>query len=253
MTENFEAALKHILAHWKKQPDKDNLTINPAFLEEMVESCDSPGKLNPEYLTAQRLVWFLGGPRPKDTPMFIMESSRRKLHLGCGRRKFHGFCNVDILPEVNPDLVEDIFALPSFSPNSVELLVSIHAIEHVGRREYMAALKRWHEVLKPGGVLRLAVPDINAAMMLYLKTGNLREIHGFLWGGQKDEYDHHSIGWDEKTLTEDLVEAGFCNIKRYNWRETEHFFIDDYSQSYSPHMDKQNGTLMSLNMEATKP
>jgi hypothetical protein len=28
--------------------------------------------------------------------------------------------------------------------------------------------------------------------------------------------------------------------------------MDDYSQSYLPHMDKENGTLMSLNLEAVK-
>ena len=29
-------------------------------------------------------------------------------------------------------------------------------------------------------------------------------------------------------------------------------YIDDYSQSYYPHMDKEDGKLMSLNVEAVK-
>lgn len=33
------------------------------------------------------------------------------------------------------------------------------------------------------------------------------------------------------------------------WKNTEHSQFDDYSQSYIPHMDKINGTLMSLNVE----
>ena len=32
----------------------------------------------------------------------------------------------------------------------------------------------------------------------------------------------------------------------------KHSDIDDYSQAYIPHMDKDNGTLMSLNVEAIK-
>ena len=41
-------------------------------------------------------------------------------------------------------------------------------------------------------------------------------------------------------------------MKRYDLRDTEHADIDDCSQAYLPHMDKENGVLMSLNVEATK-
>lgn len=44
--------------------------------------------------------------------------------------------------------------------------------------------------------------------------------------------------------------VGFMNTN--NWRETEHSDVDDFSQAYLPHMDKENGILMSLNIEAIK-
>lgn len=50
-----------------------------------------------------------------------------------------------------------------------------------------------------------------------------------------------------------LEDVGFENVRRYNWRETEHALIDDYSQAYIPHMDKENGILISLNIECSKP
>ena len=46
---------------------------------------------------------------------------------------------------------------------------------------------------------------------------------------------------------------GFERVARYDWRDTEHAEIDDYSQAYVPHMDKENGTLVSLNVQAYKP
>jgi len=98
----------------------------------------------------------------------------KKVHLGSGRKLIHGFINVDILPDVGAELVEDIFTLPSFEANSVDIFYWAHAIEHCSRKTYMSALKRWHEVLKPGGTLRIAVPDVRAAMEWYLKTFNLR-------------------------------------------------------------------------------
>ena len=44
----------------------------------------------------------------------------------------------------------------------------------------------------------------------------------------------------------------FSNIKLWDWRTTEHSQFDDYSQAYIPHMDKENGTLISLNVECKK-
>ena len=50
-----------------------------------------------------------------------------------------------------------------------------------------------------------------------------------------------------------LEDVGFENVRRYDWRETEHAEIDDYAQAYFPHMDKENGLLISLNIECSKP
>ncbi|MFC1945689.1 hypothetical protein ACFLW1_00650 [Chloroflexota bacterium] len=46
--------------------------------------------------------------------------------------------------------------------------------------------------------------------------------------------------------------AGFYNVHREDWRETEHRDHDDFSRAYLPHIDKENGTLVSLNIEAEK-
>ncbi len=58
--------------------------------------------------------------------------------------------------------------------------------------------------------------------------------------------------FDELFLTETLCAAGFREVRRWDWRETDHAHIDDYSQSHLPHMDKENGRLMSLNLEGVK-
>ena len=58
--------------------------------------------------------------------------------------------------------------------------------------------------------------------------------------------------FDFKTLSKILKDVGFIKVERYDWRKTEHHHIDDYSQSYYPHMDKDNGILLSLNVECIK-
>ena len=179
-------------------------------------------------------------------------SKKIKLNLGCYDRKIHGFVNVDIRADVEPDVVDDAFKLFKFEENSVDLIYACHMLEHGDYRECEMALQRWHKVLKPGGLLRIAVPDMEAHFAHYYYHRDLRVLHSTFWGSQRHAYDYHKNGWDFKKLKEDLEMAGFNAVRRYDWRKTEHFYVDDYSQAYLPHMDKSSGKLMSLNVEATK-
>ena len=63
---------------------------------------------------------------------------------------------------------------------------------------------------------------------------------------------YHKTTYDFISLKRVLELAGFSNIKLWDWKEVEHGKYDDYSQSYIPHMDKENGQLMSLNIECDK-
>ena len=60
------------------------------------------------------------------------------------------------------------------------------------------------------------------------------------------------LNLDFKYLEKLLTHEGFKNIHRYDWRKTVHRDYDDFSQAYIPHMDKEHGILMSLNVEAEK-
>ena len=183
-----------------------------------------------------------------------------KLHLGCFLKKIHGFVNVDVREDVFPDVVDNCFSLTKFENDSVNLIYTCHTLEHLNYKDSITALKRWYDLLEPGGTLRIAVPDIEAVMEYYLHNKDLDTLKSFLWGSQKHEYDFHYNGWDEKTMFKALTDAGFKNAKRYDWRDTEHFFVDDYSMSALPKIayksrrknDTIEGKQMSLNVEATK-
>jgi predicted SAM-dependent methyltransferase len=183
-----------------------------------------------------------------------------KLNLGCGKKKMHGFVNIDIRKEVHPDVVDDVFLLKTVEPESVDLIYACHVLEHADRKAVDGILYNWHHALKPNGVLRVCVPDLRAACQYYLATSDLEAIHGLLYGGQRNDWDFHRVGFDEAALTEALMNAGFLKASRYDWRTTEHAFVDDYSQSYLPamkyHTRNPIGTIegnhVSLNMEAVK-
>ena len=179
----------------------------------------------------------------------------QKLHLGCGAKYIPGFFHVDGNQHDHVDHRGAVDKLDFLADNSVELIYAAHLLEHFGRKEVDGVLREWCRVLKPSGVLRLAVPDYEACAKLYvagkLKNG-LPEILGLMMGGQRDHYDYHKMIFDRSSLDARLISAGFRETRLWDWRKTEHAHIDDYSQAYLPHMDKAGGILVSLNVEAVK-
>jgi predicted SAM-dependent methyltransferase len=176
-----------------------------------------------------------------------------KLHLGCGKRHIPGFVHIDAVDYPHVDHVATIDNLSFIQDASVDLIYNCHVLEHFKRRDVRRVLQEWHRVLKPGGILRISVPDFAKLCEVYQKFGQLDLVIGALFGRQDYLYNIHYNVFDFTTLKGELESAGFTDVGRYDWRETEHAHIDDYSQAYIPHMDKENGILISLNVECAKP
>lgn len=177
-----------------------------------------------------------------------------RLHLGCGAKYIPGWYHVDVvdLPHIN--LRHSIDSLPMLLDGSASAIYVCHALEHFLRREVKRVLAEWFRILRPGtGVLRLAVPDFAAIAEEYCTNRNLNEVIGLLFGRQDGLYGFHNAVYDETVLTDLLTSVGYVNVRRYDWRSTEHAWLDDFSQAYLPHMNKDTGRLMSLNIEANRP
>jgi len=184
-------------------------------------------------------------------------SDEVKLHLGCGTKFIPGFIHVDLTSHPHIDHNVDIRKLSMFEDGSVDLIYCSHAFQYFDSfDEVPQVLEEWHRVLKQGGILRLAVTDFEAVVKVYLKHGYLEHqgIRGPLYGKwpSGDGFIYMKTTYDFESLKRVLEICGFKNVRRYDWRKTIHKDYDDYSQAYIPHMDKENGILISLNVEATK-
>ncbi|MAG26991.1 methyltransferase [Candidatus Pacearchaeota archaeon] len=179
--------------------------------------------------------------------------SAKKLHLGCGLKIIKGFVNIDLRPVDKNVHVDNVATLETIQDNSVDLIYACHVLEHFGRHEIHDVLQCWYNKLKIGGVLRLSVPDLRKVASLYSGGAySLDKMYGFLYGGQNHDFDYHKMGFDTETLRESLWKVGFREFAPWDWRETEHAKYDDFSQAYLPHMNKEDGLLMSVNLEAIK-
>jgi len=176
-----------------------------------------------------------------------------KLHLGCGKRFIPGFVHIDAVDYPHVDHVATIDNLSFIQADSVDLIYNCHVLEHFKRRDIDRVLHEWLRVLKPGGILRISVPDFSKICEIYQRENRLDLVIGALFGRQDYLYNIHYNVFDFVSLSRSLEQAGFVNVRRYDWRQTEHAEIDDFSQAYIPHMDKEHGTLISLNVECDKP
>lgn len=183
-----------------------------------------------------------------------MGEEKVNLHVGCGKRHFPGFIHIDKDKYGHLDHQRDIKDLGNFEDSSVDLIYSCHCFNYFSEDDARKALKEWNRVLKKKGILRIAVPDFEAIVKAYLKFKDLNLLKRLITGyyESKAGIDYHKAVYDEKALSKLLLECGFSKVHRYDWRKTEHAEHDDYSQAYLPHMDKEHGLHMSLNLEAVK-
>jgi predicted SAM-dependent methyltransferase len=177
-----------------------------------------------------------------------------RLHLGCGNIKLDGFCNVDALATIAADVIDDIRQLRRFPDGSVQEIYACHVLEHFAHDEVQPILRRWFDILRPGGMLRISVPDIDRIVRIYHKnfkhfetTGNSPWI-GLIYGGQSTPYDFHKTGFNACWLRYQLEQCGFERCEEYP--HEPHFVPGTIDASLAK---EPFGEFLSLNMVARRP
>lgn len=175
-----------------------------------------------------------------------------KLNLGCGDQYLAGWINIDVRPEMKADLHEDIYELPSMKKNSVEAIYACHVLEHFGfgviKPTYHDVLKKWYDILIPGGSLFVCVPDIKVIAKVILSTNTYQQhkniIQGALFGGCDYNTNVHKVAFSEEMLIQTLKEVGFNTVRKF-----KPFIVGDTSTFKSPIFLNE---CISLNLEGVK-
>lgn len=92
-----------------------------------------------------------------------------KLNIGCGSQIHPDWINADLSPAAPGIVPVDIRKGLPFEAASFDAVYHSHVLEHLTRAAGKAFIIECRRVLKPGGVLRIAVPDLERIARLYLE------------------------------------------------------------------------------------
>ncbi len=173
----------------------------------------------------------------------VAAGSDWKINIGSGLSGAAGWYNIDNSPTIllsriplvrgwlrTPDWPKDVHRLDvrkglPFADQSAICIYSSHTFEHFTWLESLAVARECFRVLRPGGVLRIVVPDLRLIVNEYLADSDPLASHRFVrrlslghsWHDLVHRGTNHSQMFDERSLTHLVQQAGFprCEVSRF--------------------------------------
>ncbi len=143
---------------------------------------------------------------------------------------------------VFPDNVKygDILkGLPGISNESCDGIYCSHVLEHLSLSDFRTAVRNTYSFLKPGGIFRCVVPDLEYSIQLYtkmMKEDSEQAAHHFMQStllgletrptGPKGFIQsflgnsHHLWMWDQYSLAGELKVAGFKSVRSCSFNDS---------------------------------
>lgn len=170
-----------------------------------------------------------------------------KLYLGSRDYKPDGFLTVDIDATHKPDILADVTDLAALADGDVDEICASHILEHLPWPLAFKALAEWARVLKPGGCLRVAVPDLGALAAMIVAGENPWSCTGLLYGVGRLEnpFEAHQYGYTRGMLLSILRALGFG---AFDWWKHD---MPDASNGWM-YGDNNGRVAISLNIAAIK-
>ncbi|MCY4021557.1 MAG: methyltransferase domain-containing protein [Chloroflexi bacterium] len=162
---------------------------------------------------------------------YINGSQIRKLQIGSGSNLLPDWLNTTLYPFA-PGTVFLNACLPFPVPDdSFDYVFSEHVIEHLEFEDCSRMLRECHRILRDGGRIRLATPDLERIIALYTRPDGRAQQHYIRWimdnfRPQVGEYSpahvinqsfhgwRHKFIYDGATLSKALQDAGFVGVDR---------------------------------------
>lgn len=184
-----------------------------------------------------------------------MEKEKKLVNLGCGMHCLQGWLNIDgsltaLLGTKSRFLNKILYRLAGSSQyytfeifnevivnkklrwynlvdgiplkdTSIDVVFTSHFLEHLSKTDGYRLLQESFRVLKPNGLIRIAVPDLDIA----IKKFNAGEIEStqdlFFYTSEDCDFSAHKYNYTFDTLKNKLEKIGFKNVIKCNYQEGE--------------------------------
>ena len=191
---------------------------------------------------AQRLRWRIKHKyKSSDRTIvarYLAQSKVPKLNIGCGGHMLTGWLNTDYAPELPMVMHLDATQRFPFKDETFDYIFSEHVIEHIPYSGGVNMLTECFRVLKKSGKIRISTPDL--AFLVDLTRPDKSDLqrayikwaaNTFIPGAPEDNEVFvinnfmrdwgHTFIYDDKTLREAMVGAGFKIITKCDQHESE--------------------------------
>jgi predicted SAM-dependent methyltransferase len=151
-------------------------------------------------------------------PNLIRRAAYRLMPSTSGARKYtteQQFC--DILRRsvfVHHDAVH---GLP-FKDKSVDYIYSSHFVEHLFLSDTRRLLRECCRVFKPGGIIRIVVPDLAYVLAFFNRGEKERALGYFFYDRGPSYFTRHKYMYDFDLLRNELTTAGFVDVRQCAFR-----------------------------------
>ncbi|MBS1841123.1 MAG: methyltransferase domain-containing protein [Acidobacteria bacterium] len=167
--------------------------------------------------------------RGRRTRKYLEQHAVKKLQLGTSNNVLEGWLNTDVFLNHSPVVYLDATRRFPFKDNTFDYVMSEHMIEHVEYSAGQVMLAECYRVLKPGGRLRFATPDMSVLLALHReeKSQEQNNYIDFLIGRLMPEVTQckdvfiinncfrawgHNFLYDQRALRHALSSVGFREI-----------------------------------------
>ncbi len=180
--------------------------------------------------------------------------AKEYLNVGCGPNTNNDLANLDYNWYRGVHVCWDITKPLPWGDQTLKGIYSEHCLEHITFADCSFAMKQFFRVLKPGGSIRIVVPDGELYIDLYNRARTGEKIE-FPYPSESEmtpmmsvnrifqEFTHVFI-YDEATMRLVMQQAGFVDIKRTSFMK---------GRDPKLLLDSEVRAVESLYIEASKP
>lgn len=143
----------------------------------------------------------------------------RLIYGAAGSSAYYTFSEYDGIIKKSGLLFYDLRNGVPFADDSLDVIFTSHFLEHLRKKDGKKLLKDAHRALRDGGLMRVAVPDLDVAFEMY-KNGKIEEMQDlFFYNSNGSDFHAHKYNYNFQSLKNALEGAGFKNVEKREYKK----------------------------------